>query len=170
MTPGPVVAILFVCSGNTCRSPMAAGVMRSLVRRAGLGDVVEIASAGTAVQAAGAPASPLALAAAASRGHDLSGHRARALAAADLARATHPVAMAASHLPAMRALAPPDLAGRPRLLLAHDVDDPWGGTARDYERALGLIEAGCDELLGQILGLPALAGAGCRGRFGPASS
>ncbi len=142
--------------------------MQGLVRRAGLGDVVEVASAGTAVHAAGAPASPPALAAAARRGHDLSGHRARALAAADLARATHPRAMAAQHLATMRALAPPGLAGRPRLLLARDVDDPWGGTAQDYERALDLIEAGCDELFGQILSLPGLAGAGGGGRFGPA--
>lgn len=145
------VAILFVCSGNTCRSPMAAGVMRTLVRRAGLEAAVVIDSAGTAVRAAGQPASPLARAAALRRGHDLAGHRARPLGAADLARVDHPLAMAAEHLAVLRALAPPGLAGRPRRLLEQDIADPWGGADADYDRALDLIEAGCAALLKSLI-------------------
>jgi len=143
------VGILFVCTGNTCRSPMAAGVMRGLLRRAGLEGTVEVDSAGTAVRAAGQPASPLAIEAAARRGLDIAAHRSRPLAAGDLVRFAHPLAMAEVHLAALRALAPAGLAGRPRLLLSHDVADPYGGTARDYERALDLIEEGCARWLKQ---------------------
>ena len=101
------IGILFVCSGNTCRSPMAAGAMRSLVRSAGLEQAFAIDSAGIAVRQAGEPPSPLALEATARRGHDIAAHRARILVADDLARAAHPLAMAGTHLAAMRALAPP---------------------------------------------------------------
>ena len=140
------IGILFVCSGNTCRSPMAAGAMRSLVRSAGLEQAFAIDSAGIAVRQAGEPPSPLALEAAARRGHDMAAHRARILVADDLARAAHPLAMAGTHLAAMRALAPPGADDRPRLFLDRDVADPWGGTARDYDHALDLIEAGCAQL------------------------
>ncbi|MCF8532226.1 MAG: low molecular weight phosphotyrosine protein phosphatase [Reyranella sp.] len=142
--------ILFVCTGNTCRSPMAAGVMRSLVRGAGLEHAFAIDSAGTAVRQAGEPPSPLALEATARRGYDISAHRSRTLVAADLARFAHPLAMARTHLAVMRALAPPGTDGRPRLFLDRDVADPWGGTARDYDHALDLIEARCVDLLEQL--------------------
>ena len=145
------IGILFVCTGNTCRSPMAAGVMRSLVRQVGLRDVLEIDSAGTAVRHADQPASPLAIEAAARRGHDIAGHRSRPLTADDLARFTHPLAMARAHLAAMRSLAPLDLADRPRMFLMEDVVDPYGGTLQDYDRALDFIEAGCARLFEEIL-------------------
>ena len=144
------VGILFVCTGNTCRSPMAAGVMRSLVRQAGLRDAIEIDSAGTAVRHADQPASLLAIEAAARRGHDIAGHRSRPLTAEDLARFTHPLAMARAHLAAMRSLASPDLAGRPQMFRMEDVADPYGGTLEDYDRALDLIEAGCARLFEEL--------------------
>jgi protein-tyrosine phosphatase len=150
MTTRTTIDILFVCTGNTCRSPMAAGVMLSLVRRAGLAHAVAIDSAGTAVRAAGQPATPLALETAARRGHNISRHRSRLLMAGDLARFAWPLAMEATHLAAMRALAAPGLASRPRLLLAQEVADPYGGTVRDYEHALDLIETGCASLLKQL--------------------
>src|SRR5207342_3587719 len=54
------IGVLFVCTGNICRSPMAAGVFRTLVRRAGLADAFIIDSAGTYDGYAGQPASMLA--------------------------------------------------------------------------------------------------------------
>lgn len=150
MTASKTIGILFVCTGNTCRSPMAAGAMRSLVRRAGLEAAFEIDSAGTAVRQAGEPPSPFALEAAARRGHDIAAHRSRPLAPGDLVRVAHPLAMTAAHLAAMQALAPSGVAGRPQMFLGEDVADPWGGTARDYERALDLIEAGCAALFERL--------------------
>ncbi len=143
--------VLFVCTGNTCRSPLAAGVLRSLVRNAGLEHAFTIDSAGTGVRHVGQPPTQLAVEAGARRGHDISAHRSRRLTADDFARFAHPLAMAEIHLAAMRALAPSGFADRPRMFLAHDVADPYGGTAQDYEHALDLIEAGCASLFEWIL-------------------
>ena len=135
--------ILFVCTGNTCRSPMAVGVMRTLAHRAGLAHVFEVDSAGTGVRQAGQPPNRHALDAAARRGHDIAGLRSRPLTASDIARFSHPLAMERMHLVAMCAMAPSGLADRPRLFAAEDVPDPFGGTAQDYDRALDLIESRC---------------------------
>jgi protein-tyrosine phosphatase len=150
MTVKPSAGILFVCTGNTCRSPMAAGVMRSLLRGAGLQGAIEVDSAGTSVRRTGQPASPLAVEVAARRGHDIAAHRSRPLMPGDLERCAHPLAMTQAHLAAMCALAPPGMAGRPRLFSTQDIVDPYGGTARDYEHALDVIEAACAMLFSEL--------------------
>ena len=142
--------ILFVCTGNTCRSPMAVGVMRSLAHRAGLAHLFEVDSAGTGVRHAGEPPNRHALDAAARRGHDIAGLRSRPLTASDIARFSHPMAMERTHLAAMCALAPAGMADRPRLFAGEEIPDPFGGTAQDYERALDLIEAGCARLFEEL--------------------
>ncbi len=142
--------ILFVCTGNTCRSPMAVGVMRTLAHRAGLAHVFEVDSAGTGVRQAGQPPNRHALDAAARRGHDIAGLRSRPLTASDIARFSHPLAMERTHLAAMGALAPSGMADRPRLFAVEDIADPFGGTAQDYGRALDLIEVGCARLLEEL--------------------
>ena len=73
--------VLFVCTANLCRSPMAEGVFRALVQRAGLADGFEIASAGTSDDFVGRPPVPEALEVAASRGYDISDIRARQVVA-----------------------------------------------------------------------------------------
>ena len=54
------------------------------------------------------------------------------------------------HLAELRRLAPRDLAERPRMFAAVDIADPYGGTERDYERALDAIEVGCRDLLATL--------------------
>jgi protein-tyrosine phosphatase len=148
------IGVLFVCTGNICRSPMAAGVFRTLVRRAGMADAFTIDSAGTYDGHAGAPASMLAIEAARLRGYDIDGHRARLLVNEDLERFDLPLAMDRTHLAAMRWMAPRDRQDRPTLLMkfapeigVDEVADPYGGPARSYEEALTLIEAACRGLL-----------------------
>jgi protein-tyrosine phosphatase len=151
------IGVLFVCTGNICRSPMAKGVFTTLVRRAGLGDAFTIDSAGTYDGHVGRPASPLAVEAARLRGYEIADHRSRLLTNEDLERFEHPMAMDRTHLAAMRWMAPRKLQDRPQMLMSSapelnviDIADPYGGPAAGYERALDLIEAGCRGLLAQL--------------------
>jgi protein-tyrosine phosphatase len=148
------IGVLFVCSANICRSPMAKGVFRALVRRAGLEQAFTIDSAGTLEGHDGEPAAPFARAAAGRRGYDISDHRSRTLTNEDLERFTLPLGMDRSHLAAMRWMAPRNVADRPQLLLKFapqigvlEVGDPFGGPPAAYEGALDLIESGCRGLL-----------------------
>jgi protein-tyrosine phosphatase len=149
-----MIGVLFVCTGNICRSPTAEGVLRGMVERAGLAGGFHIDSAGTYDGHIGDEPSREAVRAAARRGYDIAGLRSRLVVAADIARFEHVLAMDRGHLKALRALAPPALRDRPRLFLdtaphlgLQEVADPWYGTVADYERALDTIEAGCAALL-----------------------
>jgi protein-tyrosine phosphatase len=148
------IGVLFVCTGNICRSPMAEGVFRAMAQREWLGASFDVDSAGTYDGYAGAPPAKLAIEAAARRGYDLSDLRARPLVPEDVARFDHVLAMDRGHLWILRRIAPPAVSQRPRLLMnfapalrVHEVPDPWGGPPAGYERALDLIEAGCAGLL-----------------------
>src|SRR3954467_13947748 len=102
------IGVLFVCTGNICRSPMAAGVFRTLVRRADMTDAFTIDSAGTYDGHVGARASPLAIEAARRRGYDIDDHRARLLGNDHLESFDLPLAMDRTHLAAMRWIASRD--------------------------------------------------------------
>src|SRR5262245_2763453 len=151
------IGILFVCTANICRSPMAEGVFRTMVRRAGLTDQFIVASAGTSNMHAGQPPTPQAVQAAKLRGYDISAQRSRALTNEDLEKFTLSLAMDRSHLAAMRWMAPRAVADRPQMFMKFapqvgvlEVADPYGGPPRGYEAALDLIEAGCKGLLDNL--------------------
>lgn len=144
------IGVLFVCTGNICRSPMAEGVFRSMARQAGFKSVFTVDSAGTHGGHAGEPPSLLAIKAAARRGYDISGLRARPVAAADIARFDHVLAMDRGHMALLWQLAPRELIGRVQMFADTDVADPYGGGERDYEHALDVIEAGCGDLLQRL--------------------
>src|SRR5262245_10235881 len=149
-----MIGVLFVCTGNICRSPTAEGVFRAMVERDDLAAGFHIDSAGTYDGHVGEPPSREAVRAAARRGYDISGLRARQVVAEDLGRFDHVLAMDRGHLRALRAMAPAGLRDKPRLFLdtaphlgLQEVEDPWYGTTADYECALDTIEAGCAGLL-----------------------
>jgi protein-tyrosine phosphatase len=151
------IGVLFVCTGNICRSPMAKGVFRTLVRNAGLADAFTIDSAGTYEGHVGQPASLLAIEAAGRRGYDIADHRARLLTNEDLERFEYPMAMDRSHLAALRWMASRKWQDRPQMLMRSapdlnviDIPDPYGGPASGYAQALDLIEAGCKGLLAKL--------------------
>src|SRR5258705_3850565 len=100
----PELCVLFVCTGNTCRSPLAA-----IALRAELGDdaaYVEVSSAGTAATP-GQPASEGSRRVAAADGFDLSAHRARPLTAELVRAAGFVFGMSEAHRAAVEPLAGP---------------------------------------------------------------
>ncbi|MBL8704320.1 MAG: low molecular weight phosphotyrosine protein phosphatase [Rhodospirillales bacterium] len=153
-----VTRVLFVCTGNICRSPTAEGVFRHVAAEAGLADRFHVDSAGTHGYHLGEPPDARAVALALKRGYDLSALRARQFTAADYADFDLLLAMDRGHLKIMRRLAPPRDAERARLFLSYapacgidDVPDPYYGDERDFARTLDLIERGSRALLDALI-------------------
>jgi len=151
------VRILFVCLGNICRSPTAAGVLRVLAARDAPELTIEVDSAGTAGYHVGEPPDPRTRQAAARRGYDLSGLRARIVEPGDFERFDLILAMDRENLQALRRRAPPAAHERLRLFLEfspqagpEDVPDPYYGGPNGFEEVLDLIEAATRGLLAHL--------------------
>jgi protein-tyrosine phosphatase len=150
-------SVLFVCMGNICRSPTAEGVFRAHVKRAGLEKEVRVDSAGTHGYHVGTPPDPRAQKAAKQRGYDLSGLRARRVAAADFLRFDFIVAMDRDNLAVLQNACPEAQRHRLSLMLdyAHnvaetEVPDPYYGGPDGFERVLDLIEDAATGLIAAL--------------------
>ena len=134
--------ILFVCTGNTCRSPLAEGLARKVIVERALGDV-DVASAGTSAWD-GAPASDGALLVGMERNLDLSQHRAQTLTREVVGEADLVLAMGPHHLERIEALG-----GTGKAFLLTDYASR-GATARPINDPIGgeleLYRATADEL------------------------
>lgn len=141
---GMLERVLMVCTGNICRSPMAEALLRVRLERRG-GGTVE--SAGLAALE-GWPADPVAVELLAERGLDLSTHRGRQLTPQLLARFDVVLVMDLAQQRRLAALAPSTRARVRRIggLSDFDVPDPFRLPRAAFERALGLIERGLDDL------------------------
>jgi protein-tyrosine phosphatase len=152
-------AVLFVCTGNICRSPTGEVVLRHKVAAAGLQDRVHIASAGTHDYHVGSPADERSTAHAHRRGYDLSRHRARQVHPLDFERFDLMLALDRGHLQLLAEDCPPSQRHRLRLLMEFapagfpaEVADPYYGGTKGFETVLDQIEAACDGLLDHIRG------------------
>jgi protein-tyrosine phosphatase len=151
-----------VCLGNICRSPTAEGVMRALVREAGLEASIELDSAGTGAWHAGSPPDVRASAAARDRGVTLEG-AARQVLAGDFDEFDLLLAMDGSNLHELRQRAR-DEAQRAKVRLLRefdpasaglddlDVPDPYYGGDGGFDEVFELVHAACQGLLAQIEG------------------
>ncbi len=146
--------ILFICTGNLCRSPMAEGLMRQKLAERGLEGQHQVRSAGTwAVN--GRPASEHAVAVLQERGIDISDHIARTVTADDVAEATLILVMSRDHAQMLRNTWPQydwkvhrlSAMSRKR----RDVPDPYNGPIQEYRAVADLIarylENGFDRIL-----------------------
>lgn len=152
-----MVRVLFVCTGNICRSPAAEGVFRSLVAARGLHDRIEIDSAGIGGWHVGEPPDPRTQQTAAARGIDLSGQRARQVRPDDFALFDFLVAMDRGHAQSLSEQCPPGETHRISLFLERvpdagtlDVPDPYYGGGDGFERVMDMIEKGAVALLDEI--------------------
>ena len=113
-------AVLMVCAGNLCRSPMAEAVLRSKLAQAGLAPTVAVDSAGTHGFGKGSPPDPRAVTRASLRGYSLKGLTSRPLIADDFSRFDLVLAMDHDNLATLRArLKAPLLADIPWLAQPH---------------------------------------------------
>lgn len=154
MSVGPP-RILFVCTGNICRSPTAHAL---LVHRAeALGWPVEVDSAAISDEERGNPFDRRAAAELRRRGVPMHAHCARQVRREDFARVDWLVGMTQAHCAALRRLAPPGAADRVLLLMdgvpghdGEDVPDPWYGGEADFRHAFDLIALGVDALVARL--------------------
>ena len=161
LPPDRPLRVLFICTGNICRSPTAEVVARRLTAAARLQGRVEYDSAGTHGYHVGEAPDPRTCEAAARRGYDLSAQRARRLVAEDFERFDLLLAMDRGHLDIMRHACPPSRLDRLGLFMQHagplapqEVRDPYYGGADGFDHVLDCCEDAVRGLLAALLAEP----------------
>ena len=138
--------VIFVCTGNTCRSPLAEGLFRNKLQKLNI-DGVEVTSAGLTAFA-GDEVSANSVNAAQNYGVDISAHRARPLSPYELEDSLI-FCLGASHY---NALAP--YVEKDRLfILGKGISDPYGGTQEIYDRCAGEINNALDGVMKTVIRL-----------------
>lgn len=153
------VAVCFVCLGNICRSPTAEGVFRRMVTVAGLGDVIDVDSAGTAAYHAGEQADRRSRAVAKRRGYELESI-ARQFVASDFDKFDYVLAMDETNLKNLEQLRETARTAGGRLCLLRDFDptapspasvpDPYYGGDGGFDEVLDQCERACEGLLAHL--------------------
>lgn len=151
--------VLFVCTGNTCRSPMAEGLLKKLLNdRSGEIPWISVASAGT-MGLVGQPATPLAVEVAAEYGIDIGEHRSQAATPALLDQMDLVLTMADEHHDFCRGMGVPTerlymlraFPKHPAGLSQFVIPDPIGGEREQYQQTFFLIEEALLRSLPEIL-------------------
>lgn len=156
MTAKPRTAILFVCLGNICRSPLAEGVFRTVVSERGLDGAFEIDSAALGGWHVGEPPDSRSVVVARRFGIDISDQRVRLIMAGDFARFDLIFGMDRANMCRLRQLAPEAAHDRIHMLMAfalgreEEVPDPYYGDEADFLAVYGRIREACEALVERL--------------------
>tara|TARA_B100000378_G_scaffold274747_1_gene269670 strand:+ start:249 stop:722 length:474 start_codon:yes stop_codon:yes gene_type:complete len=149
-------SILFVCSGNICRSPLAEGVFTHLAGQAGRGDEFTADSAGIGNWHEGELPDPRSRATARRYGFDISGQRARQIRPEDFGRFSIILGMDSGNMAALKRLAGETSAAEVALFSEYtlgerrDVPDPYYGGDDGFEIVYHMLLAGCQSLMSKL--------------------
>lgn len=152
MRPPSAPRVLFICTGNICRSPMAHALLVHKARALGLPLAVD--SAAISDEEHGRPFDRRAAAELQRRGVPIHVHRARQVRREDFMQFDWLVGMTQAHCAALRRQATAGASAQIALMLdfaaghrGEDVPDPWYGGAQDFVHAFDLIDRGVEGLL-----------------------
>lgn len=141
--------ILFVCTGNTCRSPMAAVIMESLAIESNLDILIE--SAGL-FAANGENASVEAIEAVKKYGLDLKNHKSQQITPELIEKSDLIIAMTEGHKMLLSQMAPEKTCTVCELAdLEGDIEDPYGGDLEDYERVCDSLYIALTQIADKLL-------------------
>jgi protein-tyrosine phosphatase len=145
--------LLFVCSGNICRSPLGEAVFRHLAEERGVADRFAVDSAGTHGWHEGEPADPRARRVGQRHGVPVTS-RARPVVDGDFESFDLILAMDRGHLRELLARCPAHLRGRIRLMRdkdgGGDVPDPYYDGEEAFEQVYAMLEVSCRRLLEEL--------------------
>lgn len=152
-----VTRILFVCTGNICRSPIADGVARAKAAERGVSDQFVFDSAGLEKYHVGDAPDRRAQSQASARGYDLSALRARCITKDDFKNFDLILAMDRGHIADLDRMSPREHRSKVKLFLSYsekypnlDVPDPYYGAVKDFDHVLDMCEEGVEELLSAL--------------------
>jgi len=154
--PEPGTRVLMVCTGNICRSPTAEGVLRHKLAQAGLAGTVGVDSAGTQGYHTNEPPDRRAIQAAARRGYDIAGLKARPIVPGDFTHFQWLLVADQTHLDWIARKAPGGAAAALLMSFATrhpgiaEVPDPYYGGPEGFERVLDMIEDACDGVVARL--------------------
>ena len=143
-----MIKVLFVCHGNICRSPMAEFVMKDMVKKARLEWKFEIASAATSTEEIGNPVHWGTREKLSQAGISCKGKTARQMTRRDYADYDLLIGMDRANIRNMMRIAGGDPDGKIRMLLSHEVADPW--YTGNFDETWRDVVEGCTALLEEL--------------------